>query len=816
MRWIDGSGADQVALVALGGTVVGSVLAVGSVHPLSIALTLVLATAAAALVVWRNGFGRALPLALVFMGLAAFSALQAAPLPASWVAMLAPANAAVWHDALASAGAAGPSLHPISLDPDATWVEVARHFTYACVLVLAVRVADAFEPQTLVLLLFVTTLLVAFVTIAHGVLDLRSVYGLYQPRYATPIWLSPLLNQNNLAGYLNLGFFCGGALLIARRQPIPIPFLTLGMAVLAGVMVLSGSRGALLAFLVTLAALALVVRRKLAQLAVRGLWKPLLGVAVATVAIVAFSVREKTFSAYEETNTKLKLFGWVWDMIRAHPWLGVGRGAFEVAFPAFRGISIEGGNNNVVFGHAECFPLQWLVEWGIPATVAAIALLLAAVRPWSRSFARGSLVIVAGGIVALTTQNLVDVAFEVPAVCIALVVAIAAVLPERRRRPRRAMHKVWPKAFASLMLLCGLLVAATAWNRTTVTGSRDAMFGSLEATDFKVPALAQKFNADLRRELLRRPGEPYLNVLGALAARQQGQGDSALRWISHALDLDPTRSDTYFVLGRLLIEHRHVLQGLEAMRRALDIEPDLYKKVARETFKITKEPELLVRVAPEDERGTPVLLEIAKWLKGPTKAQFLDAAAARHPNNSEILAAQVDSELSAIENAEERCAGLQRASCLTNVRLNVERLERFKFDATLLHARSLDASGETAAAVALLARKCSQAASSLGCLKLQTQLAAKSPSREAFQALVADYLRGACGEADDCAAGERFVGDLFAQRKEWTAALLHIERAAKAGGGAKAWRRYAEVAHLAGADSRAAEALRKAERHDDL
>jgi O-antigen ligase/tetratricopeptide (TPR) repeat protein len=812
MRWIDASGVDRLALVALGATLVGSVLAIGAVHPLPIALTLALAAVVAALVLWRSGFGRALPLALVFAGLAAFSALQATPLPATLVAVLAPANAAVWRDALASMGGAGPALHPISLDPDATWVEVARHLTYACVLVLALRVADVFERQALVLLLFSSTLFVALVTIAHGVLDLKSVYGFYQPRYATPIWLSPLLNQNNLAGYLNLGFFCGGALLIARRQPIPIPFLTLGMAVLAGVMVLSGSRGALLAFLVTLTAIALVLRRKLAQLAVRGLWKPLVGIAVATVAIVAFSIHDRTLSAYEETNTKLKLFGWVLDMIRAHPWLGVGRGAFETAFPAFRGVSIEGGNNSVVFAHAECFPLQWLAEWGIPATIAAIALLLAAIRPWSRAFARGSLVVVAGGIVALTAQNLVDVAFEVPAVCIALVVAIAAVLPDSRRRSRRSLQKHWQKALAPLALLVGLLVAATAWNRTTVTASRDGMFASLESTDFRVPAQAQKFNADLRQELLRRPGEPYFNVLGALAARQQGQADSALRWISHALDLDPTRSDTYFVLGRILIEHGHVLQGFEAMRRALDIEPNLYKKIAREAFKVTKEPDLLVRVAPDDERGTPVLLEIAKWLKGPTKAHFLDAAVARHPNNPEILAAQVDSALLAIESDNERCADAERPACLTEVRVNVERLERLKFDATLLHARLLDASGQSAAAAKLLAHKCAQATAGLDCVKLQTQLAAKAPSNEAFRALVVDYLRAACGEADDCAAAERFVGELFAQRKEWTAALSHIERAAKTGGGAKAWRRYAEVARMAGADGRAAEALRKAER----
>ena len=809
--WTEGHGPDRLALAALGLTVVGSALAVGAVHPISIALTLLVAAIAAAVVVACHGFGRALPLAALFAGLAAFTALQAIPLPAAWVALVAPANAAVYRHALSALDAAGPAFHPISLDPDATWVEVARHLTYACVLVVAVRVSDAFQRQTLVLLLFGTTLFIAIVTIAHGVSDLKSLYGLYEPRYATPIWLSPLLNQNNLAGYLNLGFFCGASLLLARRNPVPLPLLSLGLALLAGVMVLSGSRGGLLAFLVTLAALAGLLRRRLARLTQRGLWKPLLGTAVAAVLVVAFSVREKTFSAYQETNTKLHLFGWVWRMIRVHPWLGVGRGAFETAFPLFRGVSLAGGNNNVVFAHAECFPLQWLAEWGIPVTLAAAVLLVRLLRPWSRSFAPGSLVVVAGGVVALVTQNLVDVAFEVPAVCIALVTAIACTLPSSRRRSRRTAPSVAPLAIAAVILGAGIAAASSAFSRTTVTASRDGMHAALEATDFAVPDQAQRFDADLRQAISRRPGEPYLDVLGALAARRERHPDVALRWIAHALELDPTRSDTYFVLGRLLIEHGSMVQGFEAMRRALDIEPGLYKKVARVAFKVTTDPELLVRVAPEDETGTAVLLEIGKWMKRPAKAQFLDAAAARHPNNSEILAAQVDSVLAMITSGDERCAGARRADCLVDVRVNISRLERAKFDATLLQARQLDASGDNAAASALLAYKCAQPSVGLGCAKLQVELEAKSAQADHFERVVANYLRTVEEEGEDSVAAERLVGDLYAQRKDWTQALLHIERAAKSGGGGKAWRRYAEVARLAGADGRAVDALRRAD-----
>ena len=75
----------------------------------------------------------------------------------------------------------------------------------------------------------------------------------------------------------------------------------------------------------------------------------------------------------------------------------------------------------MTFAHAECFPLQWAAEWGVPVTLLALAAI--AHLLWrGRRRAEGWTAFLATGALVLLAQNLADVAFEVPAVCIALIV----------------------------------------------------------------------------------------------------------------------------------------------------------------------------------------------------------------------------------------------------------------------------------------------------------------------------------------------------------------------------------------------------------
>ena len=62
---------------------------------------------------------------------------------------------------------------------------------------------------------------------AHRLVGASSVFGVYAPvgEFA-PEKLGPLLNPNNLAGYMNVAVFCGFGLIVMRRPPLPcLPML---------------------------------------------------------------------------------------------------------------------------------------------------------------------------------------------------------------------------------------------------------------------------------------------------------------------------------------------------------------------------------------------------------------------------------------------------------------------------------------------------------------------------------------------------------------------------------------------------------------
>src|SRR5690606_6061809 len=87
---------------------------------------------------------------------------------------------------------------------------------------------------------------VAVVTLAHGLMGAEKVYGFVERSFDDSQWaLSPLINSNNLTGYLNLGFFSGASLLVAKRSASRRATIALGMAMMAGLSLTSGSRGAL-------------------------------------------------------------------------------------------------------------------------------------------------------------------------------------------------------------------------------------------------------------------------------------------------------------------------------------------------------------------------------------------------------------------------------------------------------------------------------------------------------------------------------------------------------------------------------------------
>ena len=131
---------------------------------------------------------------------------------------IAPANADVWARSLLPFGER-PAWGSISLDPGASLVEALKWLTYASTF-FAASVLGARRGTQLVLALVVSSAtLLAVVTVSNGLLDARKVFGVYEPTSQfLPHHVGPLLNANNLAGYLTLGAITGVGLMLVRSR----------------------------------------------------------------------------------------------------------------------------------------------------------------------------------------------------------------------------------------------------------------------------------------------------------------------------------------------------------------------------------------------------------------------------------------------------------------------------------------------------------------------------------------------------------------------------------------------------------------------
>src|SRR5262249_20949203 len=151
-------------------------------------------------------------------------------------------------------------------------------------------------------------------------------------------WIGPLLNSNNLAGYVNLGLFAGAGLLLEARFKRLRVWILVGMLALLAMLLMSSSRAGVLSALLGAGAVFPWLRQKqLLPGSLRRFTWVLAPAAVLAGLALAFDMSRKVASL-ASLDFNRKLAGWLWSlpMIREHAWVGVGRGAFETAFPPYR------------------------------------------------------------------------------------------------------------------------------------------------------------------------------------------------------------------------------------------------------------------------------------------------------------------------------------------------------------------------------------------------------------------------------------------------------------------------------------------------
>jgi hypothetical protein len=805
-------GRSQLAEWLVAGATVGSALLIGAVHPWTIAAVAAAVAMAFVLLGQPAVAGlRSLP-ALTLVGLAGVCLLQDVPLPMGVLARLAPCTADVWTRALLPAGDS-IAWAPISLDPGATAVEALRWLTYGLLFANVTAISARRGAAWGELVLVGAGLVTALTTVAHGLLGATRAFGVYMPTFSPAPWhVGPFLNPNNLSGYLNLATLAGFGLLFRHSRAIPAWAIGLALATMIGVSVTSGSRGGVGSLIVGLALFAFLIRGRI-RMRQSSAGPVGAAVCVGAVALSLLAAGPQTAKElFERGADKLLIVVWTAPMIRDFPVFGIGRGAFESVFPAYRQ---SGGN--FVFTHAENFVAQWVCEWGAIVAVVSLALLGWSFRPSRLGVRRSSLAAgIFSGMLALLLQNLVDLGLEVPGVCIGLVVGIGAVWGDRTRHRTDSIpphgNAPWLRVAVATAAAALIAICASFGGRDVAADRADVreQFAELEASRTTAAPLRRRIIAAIRRH----PADPYLPLVGALLAEKTRQ-ESPMPWLQRSLERATINGRAHLALAELLFNRGQISQGLLEARLAVGDDPALIEPVASVVIRKARTPLEIVAAAPPGKPGVPMLEAMATRLNGDQArvARLVCAreAISRDPKGaitSRIFDAQAIVEAVQRGTTDAECGAIEacEARLEEHVRVIDEGMEG-STTGTQLRGRFLAARGHAAEANTMLATACERASDRINCLTTRAEVTAGLPTlaplRETLHALTA----AACFDPGLCARTQMLAGGLLARREEWQLALVAYDRAVLEEPSPERWLKHADAASHAGAFYKATRAL---------
>ncbi len=226
----------------------------------------------------------------------------------------------------------------------------------------------------------------------------------------------------------------------------------------------------------------------------------------------------------------------VWSMVLAHPWTGVGRGAFALAFPAYSSL---GGRMQFAFAENEY--LQLLADFGLLG--AALVCAAAAVAVWRTVRGVRSPVRIAAtiGLGALALHGAVDFSWETGGVAVAAMAVAALAAP-----PRGLGRVPLPAAIGGALVTLALVALATSGLGRTSEEDADSAAAALSA---RRPAA--EVVALVTAAIQRHPSDGYLADLAA-AALIRARDPASLGWLERALILRPNDPIAHALTARVL------------------------------------------------------------------------------------------------------------------------------------------------------------------------------------------------------------------------------------------------------------------------
>lgn len=549
----------------------------------------------------------------------AWTGFQLLPLPSWLVGHLVPESVDAWQSNALLFGESARSWMPMSLDPGATRLEIAKGAAIVATFLLARLLAASHQRRRVLKAVAASAITLALVAFAHKVAGADRVFGIYEPVYASSRLLAPLMNENHLGGFMALATpILIGLAMDAQTLERRIGWASAGaLCALAGV--LSFSRGGMLALAIGVSVFVSVYAARLDRSRrpiLRSRAVPILAASVLAAVLLAVGLQGSDLARElsNRHNIAPKFEGAVaaLPVIASHPIAGVGRGAFSAAF-----VDEQGSNKR--FFHPENLPVQWASEWGLPL---ALALLIVVIWSIGRGFrlkrSQAHLGALAG-LVAIGIQQLADFSLELLGVAVVAAATLGAVAESRPVGLDYPLRK--------LCTVISIISLAAAPLALSLIG------GDVFTLEMKSRAALDREDYAMTRELVQRglslhPSEPIFALIGADVAVRESD-TSAGRWINRAQDLAPLWSAPHLVGARWLFSMGELDQALLEIREAEALRPGSARSTICALLVAREDPAIALRAAPAGADGAEFLDRAAVCLPLQSPASIAIDEAAR-------------------------------------------------------------------------------------------------------------------------------------------------------------------------------------------
>ena len=577
-------------------------LSMGAVHAWSrnilfglIALTLLLT------LVERKARGRSLRWpALAFLPLTAalFSFLQLVPVPPFLLKLLSPEAYAIGQISLWPLGDTG--WQALSLDPPATWLNLAHYLAYTALLLVAYQAVHRRHAWRKVLgPVAISAVVVLLVSVLMTLAKLSGPYG--HNTLGLSSWVvTPFINPNHASAFFGLGAFATAAVAVSQRERSRAVLWWISVIALMAAVPLTLSRGGILALVASLIFVGwLLYSRQRVQGGRLFIVHIVVLLAILLSSYLAYEPISRELATLVQETDRVEAKQALWnDVIRTSPKFaltGMGRGAFSLAYPRYKSLS-----HNVTFEFVEDAPLQLLIDFGWLGgglLLLVSALFFAALLRRAR---KARAIILSAALFFIAMQNLADFSLEVPGVVVALILMAALALPKRSKRSWRTGWSLlcyWRLQtrllFVPLGLMLLLMVLSLIQAETWGPGPRrEILQGQVAGHDLRQKAM---------QALRHHPADYALALVIARSYLQPKTRDSkkALSWLGRAIQLNPGYAPSYRDVARLLWRRGARAQALENWRMATEKSSGLTGKVIADLLRLkARYPELSAGVSP--------------------------------------------------------------------------------------------------------------------------------------------------------------------------------------------------------------------------